>query len=69
MRPQLAVRYAELAPDTLLTCAQVGDWLQLRPRQVQRLGVPFIDCGERNRRYLVRDVRAWIEARRRGAAA
>ena len=64
MRPALGVRYAELAPDAVLTCAQVADWLQLTPRQVQRLGIPFIDCGRRSRRYLVADVRAWIEARR-----
>ena len=48
----------------VLTTAQVGEWLQLRPRQVQRLGIPYLDCGTRSRRYLKSDVVAWLEAHR-----
>ena len=62
------VRFADLPPDAVLTTAQVGEWLQLRPRQVQRLGIPYLDCGTRSRRYLKSDVVAWLEAHRIAAA-
>jgi Helix-turn-helix domain len=63
------VRLAELPGEVLLTPREVAAWLGLSVRQVQRLSIPYIDCGERNRRYRVADVRAWLERRRRGAAA
>jgi len=52
------------APDAILTPAQVAAWLQVKPRQVQRLGVPCIDMGRKTKRYCVADVRAWLEAKR-----
>ena len=53
------------APDAILTCREVADWLQLTPRQVQRLGIPYFDLGVKNRRYRAQDVLAWLEAHRR----
>lgn len=55
----------DLPPDALLTAADVGTWLKVSPRQVQRLGVPWIDLGRKSRRYQVRDICAWLETRRR----
>jgi len=56
---------AEVLPDTLLTATDIGEWLKVSPRQVQRLGIPWIDLGRKTRRYQVRDVLAWLETRRR----
>lgn len=55
----------DLPPEALLTAADVGHWLKVSPRQVQRLGVPWIDLGRKTRRFQVKDVRAWLETRRR----
>ena len=57
------------ASDAILTCRQVAAWLQLTPRQVQRLGIPYFDLGLKNRRYVARDVLAYLETKRREAAA
>jgi hypothetical protein len=53
------------APDSILTAAEVGAWIKVKPRQVQRLGIPCIDLGRKTKRYLARDVWAWLEAQRR----
>ena len=52
------------ADDAILTVQQVSDWTQLSVRQIQRLGIPYVDCGKRSRRYIAADVRRWLEARR-----
>ncbi len=54
-------------PDAVLTRADVAAWLKLRPRQVERLGVPCLDLGRKTKRYLRRDVLAWLEQQRVGA--
>ena len=56
---------SRLPPETLLTAADVGEWLKVTPRQVQRLGIPWIDLGRKTRRYLATDVVQWLDARRR----
>lgn len=55
------------AADAILTRDEVAQWLRLRPRQVERLGVPCLDLGPKTKRYLGRDVLAWLEAHRRGS--
>jgi len=55
----------DLPPDALLTASDVGKWLKVSSRQVQRLGVPWIDLGRKSRRYQVKDILAWLETRRR----
>ncbi len=55
----------DLPPEALLTAADLGNWLKVSPRQVQRLGVPWIDLGRKSRRYQVRDILTWLETRRR----
>ncbi len=54
------------APDAILTRDEVAAWLKLRPRQVERLGVPCLDLGRKTKRYLGRDVLEWLEAHRSG---
>ena len=54
---------SETSPDVLLSRAQVAEWLQLRPRQVERLGVPAVRLGHRTLRYRRGDVERWLAAR------
>jgi len=51
----------------IMTRNEVAAWLKLKPRQVERLGVPCLDLGRKTKRYLVRDVSAWLESRRSSA--
>src|SRR5438034_7890698 len=37
--------YGELPRDALLTADEVAKWLKVARRQVQRLGIPWIDLG------------------------
>lgn len=52
------------APDAILTRNEVAAWLKVEPRQVERLGVPQLDLGHKTKRYLAREVLAWLEQRR-----
>ena len=56
------------APDSILTRPEVAAWLKVRPRQVERLGVPCLNLGRKTKRYLARDVLAWLEAQRQVAS-
>ena len=51
-------------PDVIMTRAEVAAWLKVKPRQVERLGVPVLDLGRKTKRYLAQDVQAWLEKRR-----
>lgn len=53
--------------DAILTRDEVAEWLKVRPRQVERLGVPCLDLGGKTKRYFMRDVLAWLESRRQAA--
>ena len=57
--------FDELPRDAVLTATEVADWLKIERRQVQRLGVPWIELGRKTPRYQVKDVLAWLETRRR----
>jgi len=50
---------------SILTREQVAKWLQVKPRQLDRMGVPYLDLGHKTKRYLATDVEAWIESQRR----
>jgi hypothetical protein len=50
----------------VLTRDEVAEFLQVQPRQIDRLGVPSIDLGKKTKRYLARDVLEWLEERRTG---
>ena len=55
----------KLAADAILTREEVANWLKVKPRQVDRLGVPACRLGRKTVRYLRSDVLAWLEAQRR----
>lgn len=48
----------------VLTRDEVAAWLKIKPRQVERLGVPCLDLGRKTKRYLAKDVAEWLDARR-----
>ena len=52
------------ASDEILTRDEVAAWLKVKPRQVERLGLPVLDLGRKTKRYLARDVVQWLERRR-----
>jgi hypothetical protein len=56
------------APDAILTRDEVASWLKVKPRQVERLGVPVLDLGPKTKRYLARDVQVWLDTLRRPRA-
>jgi len=55
----------------VLTPQEAAEWLKVRPRQLGALGVPSLDWGHKTKRYLAKDVEAWLEeqgqVRRRAA--
>ena len=57
--------FGDLPRDALLRADEVAEWLKVERRQVQRLGIPCIDLGRKTPRYMVKDVLAWLETRRR----
>jgi hypothetical protein len=68
LRVERPVALGELPPSAVVTAAVIARALGLSVRQVQRLRIPFIDCGPRSKRFVVGDVLHWLEQRRRGAA-
>jgi len=48
------------APDAVLTAAEVAGWLKIKPRQVQRLGIPCRRLAHKTIRYLASDVLKWL---------
>jgi len=52
----------------LLTREQVATWLNVKPRQVEALGVPCLRFGRKTLRYVREDVAAWLEQYRQRAA-
>ena len=48
----------------VLTPQEAATWLKVRPRQLAVLGVPHLDWGHKTKRYLARDVEAWLEEQR-----
>lgn len=53
------------ASDSILTRDEVASWLKVKPRQVERLGVPVLDLGRKTKRYRAGDVLAWLQSLRR----
>jgi len=51
-------------PNGILTRDEVAQWLKVRPRQVERLGVPCLDLGRKTKRYVVKDLLEWLQAKR-----
>ena len=55
--------------DAILTRDEVAGWLKLRPRQVERLRIPHIDLGRKTKRYVAKDVLAWLQGKRAESGA
>lgn len=55
---------ASSADATVMTRTEVAAWLKVKPRQVERLGVPCISLGRKTVRYLRADVLAWLTQQR-----
>ena len=53
------------SPEGIMTRDEVAAWLKVAPRQIERLGIPCLDLGKKTKRYLVKDVAAWLETKRR----
>ncbi len=53
-------------PDAIMTREEVAAWLKVRPRQVERLGVPVLSLGVKTKRYLVRDILLWLDGLKKG---
>lgn len=49
---------------TVMTREQVATWLQVAPRQIERMGVPVLRLGAKTVRYMRSDVLRWLEAQR-----
>jgi hypothetical protein len=53
------------ADTTIMTRKEVAQWLQVKPRQVDRLGVPCIPLGRKTVRYFKGDVVEWLQKQRK----
>ena len=51
-------------PDVILTRDEVAEWLKVRPRQVERLGIPCLGLGRKTKRYIAREVYDWLQTKR-----
>jgi hypothetical protein len=65
--PENAATYTVPAPNAILTAEQVAAWLQVKTRQVQRLGIPALRLAHKTVRYRVADVTAWLEEQTKAA--
>ena len=50
-------------PEAILELPHVAAWLRVSERTVERLDIPFALLGARTKRYLARDVIAFLEKR------
>jgi len=61
-------RSEPLSELTVLNRTGVARWLGVSLRTLDRLGLPSLPLGDGTRRYLMRDLLAWLQARRGTAA-
>lgn len=50
-------------PESVLTIEQVADWLQISKRAAERLHIPCVYLGTRTRRFIGKDVLAFLESK------
>lgn len=50
----------------VLTQAEAAALLKVAPRQLIRMGVPRLDLGRKTKRYVRKDVLAWLDTQRQG---
>ena len=49
----------------VLTPEEAAEWLKVSSRQLGVLGVPCLHWGHKTKRYLAKDIEAWLEEQRR----
>lgn len=49
--------------ESVLTIEQVAAWLQISKRQAERLKIPCVYLGTRTRRFIGRDVLAFLQSK------
>ncbi len=62
------MKQAPAADATVMTRVEVAAWLKVKPRQVERLEIPYIDLGRKTVRYLRSDVVAFLDQKRKEGA-
>lgn len=60
-RKDLAVSYP---PEAVLNIRQLADWLQVGESTVERLDIPSVFLGTRTKRWIGKDVLAYLEQRK-----
>jgi hypothetical protein len=60
MKPEMAASRST----EIMTKDEVATWLKVKPRQVERLGIPCLNFGHKTKRYFVDDVVAWLDSLR-----
>lgn len=61
------VKLSPVTDTTVMTRVEVAAWLKVKPRQVDRLGVPCMTLGRKTVRYLRADVLAWLQQQRKAS--
>lgn len=54
-----------ITDDTVMKPQAVADWLQVKPRQLDRLGVPCLPLSHKIKRYFKADVLTWLQQQRK----
>lgn len=67
MQTRSAVEAVPQSRDEVLTRQEVAAWLKVRPRELDRLGVPCLDLGHKTKRYVKEDVVAWLDDQRQAS--
>lgn len=60
-RKDAAVSYP---PEAVLNIRQLADWLQVGESTVERLDIPSVFLGTRTKRWIGKDVLAYLEERK-----
>lgn len=60
-RKDAAVSYP---PEAVLNIRQLADWLQVGESTVERLDIPSVFLGTRTKRWIGKDVLAYLEQRK-----
>lgn len=51
-------------PEAVLEIRHVADWLRVGESTVERLDIPCVFLGTRSKRYVAKDVLAYLEGRK-----
>lgn len=63
-RAVMSIDVKAVISDVIMTRQEVADWLRVKPRQIDRMGVPQLLLGRKTIRYLKSDVLDWLQHHR-----